>query len=131
MSNNEIKFKHASDGMTSTCIGKTIFPALWSLAAVDISTQMKVSEEDGITYDCLTDEDGLKQLISNGNDFLDHVNDANLAISMILTDIKSSEQIQHNLSELVWLQVGLVELAMKVSSSIDKFQDVLKVKNPE
>jgi len=131
MSNNEIKFKYSDSGKTSTCVGKTIFPALWPLAAVDVSTQMKVSEKDGITFDCPTDEEGLSRLISNGEDFLSHVNDANLALSIVMTDAKNSEQIEQNLSELAWLQAGLVELAMKVTGSIDTLQNVLEKKKPE
>jgi len=129
MSNDEINFKHSKDGTTSTCVGKTIFPALWPLAAVDASTIMNVSEND-ITYDCPTDEEGLEQLISMGIDFLEQANAASLALSMIMTDASNSEQIVENLSELAWLQVGLAELASKTIGSVNQMQHVLKTKKP-
>ena len=130
MSNDTIKFKHADDGITSVCIENTIYPAIWPLAAVDISIIRKVSGND-ITYDCPTDKDGLKRLISNGMDFLEEANEANLALSLIMTDASNSDQIRRNLSELAWLQAGLAELVAKTSKSIDKMEHVLKTKKPE
>ena len=129
MSNNTINFKHAKDGRTQTCVGKTIFPALWPLAAVDVSTVMKVSEND-ISYDCPTDAEGLEQLISIGVDFLAQANAANLAISLITTAASDCEEVNESLSELAWLQVGLAELVSKTMTSIDLMQQVLKTKKP-
>ena len=130
MNNDTIKFKHAADGTTSTCRGRTIFPAIWSIAAVDVSTSMKVSGNDR-SYKCPTDQAGLEKLISHGNEFLEHANEANLALSMVMTDVENSEQINRNMSELAWLQAGLAELVTITTSSIHQMRHVLKTNNPD
>jgi len=39
--------------------------------------------------------------------------------------------IKPYLTELAWLQAGLIELAMKVSGGIDTCENVLKTKKPD
>jgi len=128
MSNNTIKFKHAKDGVISTCVNKTAFPGIWSIAAVDASTIMNVSG-DAITYDCPTDTKGLETLIDQGVDFIENVNSANQAISMVMTEHKTIDGI--DITELAWVQVGLLELSSKVHYAVDQMKHVLKTKKTD
>jgi len=124
----EIVFKHARGGKIPVFEGNTCFPDLWPIAAVDISTSILTEKiDEGIAYDCPTDNDGLETLIDRGSDLVDNINSASLAISMIFTDEDNAcSQVQANLAELAWLQAGLIELAMKVSSSVDNMRRVLE-----
>jgi len=128
MSNNTIKFKHASDGVTEACGNKTIFPAIWAIAAVDVSTIQHVSV-NSFTYDCPTDNEGLEVLISRGLEFIENVNSANQAINMVMVDHEKIDGI--DVPELAWLQVGLLELSSKVHYAVDQMKHVLKTKKPD
>jgi len=125
---NEIKFIHAGDGVTEDCGNKTIFPSIWAIAAVDVSTILNVSGNT-VTYTCPTDKEGLELLIERGLDFIDNVNSANQAIGMVMVEHDKIDGI--DLPELAWLQVGLLELSSKVHRAVDQMQHVLKTKKPD
>lgn len=126
---DQIKFKYAKDGVISVGCNKTVFPAIWSIAAVEATTHVNTFN-NSIEYDCPTDAEGLDILISKGMDFIENVNEANMAISMVMTAVDSSGQIKNNLSELAWLQTGLLELASKVNYSVQQMQFILDEKKP-
>jgi len=124
MSNNTVKFKHAKEGVISIGGNKTAFPDIWAIAGVDVSTIMNMSV-NAITYDCPTDEKGLDDLIDKGLDFIENVDAANQAISMVMTESEKIDGI--DVPELAWLQVGLHELSLKVHSSVNQMRSVLKI----
>jgi len=126
----EIKFKHARGGVTPILEGNTVFTDLWPIAAVDISIDGEALYKKDSTYELPTDEDGLKALIERGNDCINNLNSASLALSMVLTDEGLSDQVQENLTELAWLQASLIEIAIRTGSSVDKMRDVLEAKKP-
>jgi len=125
---NEILFKHAEDGVIDACVKNTTLPYIWEIAAVDISTIRHVSGNT-ITYTCPTDKEGLERLIDRGQDFIENVNSANQAISLVMTEHEKIDCI--DVTELAWLQVGLLELSAKVDYAIHQMQHVLKTKKPD
>ncbi|MFK5949323.1 MAG: hypothetical protein QM500_11215 [Methylococcales bacterium] len=102
---NQIKFKHASDGVISIENGTTQLSDLFTIGAVAIAS--KRNEKMGkIEY--ATDTEGL-EIVSEKAEFAAvFLNNSIRSIGVLLAN---ANDIEHEISSIGWLITGLSELA--------------------
>ena len=124
MNNHTIKFTNAPDGEIEYCKGHTVYTDLFMLGAVALTSRYQYTKDD-IEYEFATDAEGLKTLIMKSNETLEFMQDAIVALGLVMTD-RDSEHVNENRNELNWLVIGLTELSTLVAKNLSDMNCALR-----
>ncbi len=124
MNKHTIKFTHAPDGEIEYCKGHTVYTDLFMLGAVALTSRYQYTKDD-IEYEFATDAEGLKTLIMKSNETLEFMQDAIVALGLVMTD-RDGEHVNENRNELNWLVIGLTELSTLVVKNLSDMNCALR-----